>query len=81
MRYLKSDLATAAGAAMLVAAAVCAELAWLAARGVAQLGVICGQAGRPDCPYLIAAAILLAAGTATLALGLRRRPAPVASRD
>ena len=39
MTQLKSDLITAAGAAMLVGAAVSAEMAWLAARGVAELGV------------------------------------------
>ena len=71
MRELKSDLVLAVGAAMLVGAAVSAELAWLAARGVAELGVICGAAGRPDCPYLIAAAALFVSGGSTLLTALR----------
>lgn len=79
MGALKHDLITAAGAALLVAAAVCAELAWLAARGLAALGVICGSAGRPDCPYLIAAGALAVSGAAMLALGLRA-PAPLPTR-
>lgn len=77
MSQLKSDLITAAGAAMLVSSAVCAELAWLAARGVANLGVICGSPGQIDCPYLVSAAGLLVAGSLTLARGLR---APKAAR-
>lgn len=76
MTQLKSDLITAAGAAMLVGAAVCAEFAWLAARGVASLGVICGAAGQPHCPWLISAGVLAAAGAAALALS--RRPAAAA---
>lgn len=80
MTSLNSDLITAAGAAMLVGAAISAELAWLAARGVAELGVICGAAGQPHCPWLIGAAALLASGTATLIAGRRRmKPAPVPS--
>ena len=80
MTQLKSDLITAAGAAMLVGAAISAELAWLAARGVAELGVICGAAGQPHCPWLIGAGALLASGTATLIAGRRRmKPAPVSS--
>ena len=77
MTQLKSDLITAAGAAMLVGAAICAELAWLAARGVADLGVICGAAGQPNCPWLIAAAVLAVGGAG--ALMLAPRPAPVRS--
>ena len=72
MTSLKSDLITAAGAAMLVGSAVCAELAWLAARGVANLGVICGSPGQIDCPYFVSAAALLVGGSLTLARGLRR---------
>ena len=81
MTSLKSDLITAAGAAMLVGAAVSAEMAWLAARGVAQLGVICGAAGQPHCAWVIGSAALLASGTATLIAGRRRmKPAPASSR-
>ena len=81
MTSLKSDLITAAGAAMLVGAAISAELAWLAARGVAQLGVICGAAGQPHCPYLVAAAALLVGGTLTLVRSRRRaKAAPVRAR-
>ena len=81
MTQLKSDLITAAGAAMLVGAAVSAEMAWLAARGVAQLGVICGAAGQPHCPWMIGSAALLASGTATLIAGRRRmKHAPATSR-
>jgi hypothetical protein len=77
----QSDLITAAGAAMLVGAALSAEMAWLAARGVANLGVLCGSAGQPHCPWLIAAAVLLASGAATLIAGRRRaKPAAVPSR-
>lgn len=72
MSQLKSDLITAAGAAMLVGSAVCAELAWLAARGVANLGVICGSPGQIDCPYLVSSALLLVGGSLTLVRGLRR---------
>lgn len=72
MSQLKSDLITAAGAAMLVGSAICAELAWLAARGVANLGVICGSPGQIDCPYLVSSAVLLVGGSLTLARGLRR---------
>ena len=80
MTSLTSDLITAAGAAMLVGAAVSAEMAWLAARGVAQLGVICGAAGQPHCPWLIGAGALLVSGTAALVAGRRRmKPAPVSS--
>jgi hypothetical protein len=71
MSQLKSDLITAAGAAMLVGSAVCAELAWLAARGAANLGVICGSPGQIDCPYLVSAAGLLLGGSLTLTLGLQ----------
>ena len=81
MTSLKSDLITAAGAAMLVGAAVSAEMAWLAARGVAQLGVICGAAGQPHCPWMIGSAALRASGTATLSAGRRRmKHAPASSR-
>ena len=81
MSELKSDLTTAAGAAMLVGSAVCGELAWLAARGVAELGVICGSAGQPHCPYLIAAAALLVGGSLTLVRSRRRaKAAPVRAR-
>ncbi|CAN7367249.1 hypothetical protein LJR164_002209 [Phenylobacterium sp. LjRoot164] len=79
MTQLKSDLITAAGAAMLVGAAVSTEMAWLAARGVAELGVICGAAGQPHCPWLIGAAALLASGTATLIAGRRRMKSAPAS--
>ena len=80
MTSLKSDLITAAGADMLVGAAVSAEMAWLAARGVAELGVICGAAGQPHCPWMIGSAALLASGTATLIAGRRRmKPAPASS--
>ena len=66
---------------MLVGAAVSAEMAWLAARGVAQLGVICGAAGQPHCPWMIGSAALLASGTATLIAGRRRmKHAPASSR-
>lgn len=71
----QSDLITAAGAALLVGAALSAEMAWLAARGVAELGVICGAAGEPHCPWLIGAAALLASGAATL-VAARRQAAP-----
>ncbi|WP_312164497.1 hypothetical protein [Phenylobacterium sp.] len=79
MTQLKSDLVTAAGAVMLVGSALSAEMAWLAARGVANLGVICGAAGQPHCPWLIGAAALLASGTATLIAGRRRMKAAASS--
>lgn len=80
MRALKSDLVTAAGAAMMVGAAVSAELAWLAARGVAGLDTICGAAGQPDCPYLIAAAALFVSGGSTLLAALRTpKQAPISA--
>lgn len=80
MTKLKSDLITAAGAAMLVGAALSVEMAWLAARSVAQLGVICGAAGQPNCPWLMGGAALLASGTATLIAGRRRmKSAPISS--
>ena len=48
---------------------------------LAELGVICGSAGQPHCPYLIAAAALLAGGSLTLIRSRRRaRTAPVRAR-
>jgi len=79
MTQLKSDLITAAGAAMLIGSALCGELAWLAAREVTNLGVICGAAGQPHCPWLIGAAALFASGAATLTLGRRRLKAAAIS--
>ena len=74
MTELKSDLFTAAGAALLICAAFLGEMSWLAARDIAGLGAICGSAGRLDCPYLVASALLLVTGGGALAVGLRQRP-------
>ncbi len=62
----------ALGSVLLLVAAVCAAQA---AAHMSGLGVICGAAAAPHCPWCGAASLLAAAGAASLALGVpRTRP-------
>lgn len=58
----KSEWPFLAGLVVLAGAAVSAELAWLHARSIQALGVICGQGPDPHCAWCPTALVLLALG-------------------
>ncbi|MFN3513842.1 MAG: hypothetical protein ACK41C_12395 [Phenylobacterium sp.] len=66
-RVRGSDLRFAAAMAMLVAAAISAEMAWLHMREIQRLGVICGSALEPHCAWCPATVAFLLGGLALLA--------------
>lgn len=71
-----SEIWTWAGAICLVGAAVSAEFAWLHARAIQALGVICGSQPSPHCIWCPTALVLLAAGLVLLSRSRRLRAAP-----
>lgn len=71
-----SEIWTWAGATCLVGAAVSAELAWLHARAIQALGVICGTQPSPHCIWCPTALVLLAAGMVLISRSRRRHADP-----
>lgn len=71
-----TDIRMISASACLVGAAISLDMAWLHARSIEALGVICGRSAEVHCAWCPLAAVLLVTSLFLFGAGLRSRDRP-----